>query len=97
MCLQNHYALYMCFSTDVPQNLCDDIRKRIEREMDLNSVEVVSRCMDKRDYLTICELSAGSSTADIDISILHALRNGIKLCTPSSLCVLCMQNSSSVY
>ena len=76
----------MCFSGDVPQNLCDDMRKRIEREMDRNSVEVVDRCIDKRDYLTICELSAGSSTTDIDVSILHALRNGITLRTPRLLC-----------
>lgn len=67
------------FSDDVSQNLCDDIRKKVEDEMGPESVEVVSQCMVKRHYLTICELSSASSAADadIDVSILNALRKGI--------------------
>ena len=69
----------MYYSADASRNLCDDIRKKIETEMGPESVDVVSQCINKRDYLTICELSAGGSAADIDVSILNALRNGTQL------------------
>jgi len=72
-------TVIMYFSDDGSHNVCDDTRKRIESEMGPKSVEVVSECIAKTDYLTICKLSAGGPAADIDDSILKALRNGIYL------------------
>jgi len=42
-------------------------------------VKAVLDCIAKPDYLTICELDEGGSAADIDVSILRALRKGTKV------------------
>jgi len=92
----------MYFSGDVSHNPTNDFRDRIVTELDQHSVETVSQCIDERNYLTICDLSA----SDINSSILHALKNGMYVivlafalhfklhCLFLNLVVLCASDNS---